>query len=218
MTARFPLPLFGVLVLSLSAGVSGAQNAARDALVGVWQLNYDLTSTPPDIDAGPTTDEGQRPRAGMGGVGSPGGRVGPGRMGGGVGSGGQAGARERQRMRTLLRRAGDAPARLTVVLDGGRVLLTDGQGRTTTLPTNNRKQKLVTGDGEIDARARWDRDELVVEEDFGSRMKITYRYAAVAQGDGRQLHVRVAIAGGPSARGSRDGTPELKRVYDVATP
>ncbi|MDP1572416.1 MAG: hypothetical protein Q8L86_20645 [Vicinamibacterales bacterium] len=210
MIVRCALVLVAALVLWPST--AGAQG--RDALAGVWRLNNDLTSTPPDIDASRPPDSGQRPRAGMGGSGGPGGRVGPGRMGGSAG-GGQESPRDRQRMRTLLRRAGDAPARLTVVLDGARVLLTDNQGRTTTLPTDNRKQELVTGDGEIEVRAKWDNDELVVEEDFGSRMKITYYYAATTVGERRQLRVRVAISGGPSGRDGRGGPPPLTRVYDL---
>jgi hypothetical protein len=213
MNAPAALPMLVALVLFALAGTGEAQQTGRDAVAGVWQLNFALTSTPPDIDAA-GIDETPRPRAGMGGVGSPGGRVGPGRMGGGVEGGGQAGSRDRQRMRTLLRRAGDAPPRLTIVLDGARVLLTDGQGRTTTLLTNNRKQQLVTGDGEIDVRARWDGPQLLVEEDFGSRMKITYRYAALAQGDTGQLQVTVTISAGNAGR--RGSPPPLTRLYDRA--
>lgn len=204
-------PVF-IAALFLWPTMAAAQD--REALTGVWRLNYDLTSTPPDIDASSPPDSARRPRAGMGGLGSPGGRPGPGRMGGSAG-GGQESPRDRQRMRTLLRRAGDAPARLTVVLDGARVLLTDGQGGTTTLPTNNRKQELVTGDGEIDVRAKWDDEALVVEEDFGSRMKIAYTYSATTVGDRRQLRVRVVISGGPSGRDGRGEPPPLTRVYDL---
>ena len=213
---RLTLPLLSALLLALPVYLAGAQPPAHASLEGVWQLNFALTSTPPDIDAG-DVDVGTRPRAGMGGVGGPGGRVGPGRMGGAAEGGGQGGGSDRRRMRTLLRRAGDAPTALTIVLDGARVLLTDKQGRTTTLTTDDRKQELVTGDGEIDVRARWDGDQLLVEEDFGSRMKITYRYATIARADARQLQVTVAISGGPSGRRG-GGPPELRRVYDPAAP
>ncbi len=218
MNARVAPSLLALFVLLPATAVGDAQNPGRAALVGAWQLNLELTSTPPDIDAAGPVDNGERPRAGMGGLGGPGGRVGPGRMGGDAGGMGQPSSQERQRMRALLRRVGDAPAKLTVVVDGSRVLLTDGQGRTTTLPTNNRKQELVTGDGEFDVRARWDGDQLLVEEDFGSRLKITYRYSTIPRGDTRQLHVTVALSGFPSARGGRGSPPELRRVYDLAGP
>ena len=210
MRARLTLPLVFSLLLVPPPGTAAAQPAGRDALVGAWQLDYDLTSTPPDIDPAPV-DDGKRPRAGIGDVG---GRFGPGRMGGSFG-GGQAGAHERQKMRTLLRRAGDAPARLTLVMDGARVLLTDGQGRTTTLTTDNRPRPVVTVDGEADVRARWQDDALVVEEDFGSRMKLIYHHAATTVGETRQLRVTVAIEGVPSGR-DRGGSPVLTRVYNTA--
>jgi hypothetical protein len=197
------------VVALMLAAAPAAQSPGRDGLVGAWTLNFDETSTPPDVEP---ADEApiQRPRAGMGGFG--GGAVGPGRMGG-SGADMRPSGRERQQMRALLRRAGDAPLRLTVVLDGARVLLTDGLGRTASLPTNNRKQKIVTADGEADVRARWDGDALQVEEDFGSRMKLTYRYAVVSRGEARQLHVLVRVSGGPSGRDGR-GVPDLRRVYD----
>lgn len=205
--------LLTAVALTAATAAPVAQESPRAALVGAWTLNFEQTSTPPDVDPSALeNDAPPPPRAGLGGLGSPGGRVGPGR-GGDSGGSMRMSTRERQRMRTLLRRMGDAPPSLTVVLDGARVLLTDGLGRTTTLVTNDREQKLETADGAVDVRARWDGDDLRVEEDFGSRMKLHYVYAVAGRDASRQLIVTVTMEGAPSRRDSRGPAP-VRRVYD----
>lgn len=206
-------PVLVALVLAVTATGAAAQETPGAALVGAWTLNFEQSSTPPDVDPSALEDDmPPPPRAGLGGLGSPGGRVGPGR-GGDSGGTMRMSSRERQRMRTLLRRMGDAPPTLTIVMDGARVLLTDGLGRTTALGTANRRQRIETADGDVAVRARWDGHELRVEEDFGSRMKLHYVYAVAGRDAARQLIVTVTMEGAPSRRDSRGPAP-VRRVYD----
>lgn len=146
-----------------------AGGAGRPDLTGQWQLNRDLS------------DDAQAKFASMGGGG--------GHHGGGRGQG-------MDDIRNLLL---IAPTRLVVAHDDQKVVLTEPDGHSRTLPTNNRVVKI---DGR-DVRTKWENNRLVSETAIANT-KLVETYARPA---GRQLIVTV----GTDMHGQQ---VSVRRVYD----
>jgi len=204
--------------LSLLVLATSLTTAQDTGIVGAWRLDPELSSPlPPDRQADERSrggDEGRR-RGGFGG--------GFGGRGGGGMSGGGRGPSENdlRRMRVLRRRLTEPPDRLTIVRDGARVLVTDGDGRSTAYTTDGRKEPRVTGDGEFTSKATLEGDAVVVEEDFGGGVRLTTRYAPILEGDEAQLEVTLKPdglkvpgdgRGRPNRDGAGNGTPMTREV------
>ena len=97
----------------------------------------------------------------------------------------------------------NAPARFVLIQDEHKVVLTEPDGRTRTLPTNDRA---VSVDGR-DVRTKWDDSRLVSEITIGNAKVIeTYERAP----DAPQLVVIVRM----DMRGQQ---VSVRRVYDAVT-
>jgi len=179
-------------VTNAGAQAPASPESAKPSIVGIWSVDKDLSDR---------ADAGGRGAAGPGGgmVGPGGGRGGRGGMGGGM-PGGMGGFGGRGGDRDELRRAGRLgrdlmrpPDSLTIVTDGSAVVITADDGRSVRLLTDGREQERLTGDGAIKAKARWDGDQLIVEERIQDGPKVTRTYLASA--GGRRLVVITRIDG-----------------------
>lgn len=166
-------------------------------IVGAWTLNRDL-STAPDMATDPSVAGGNTRVNGPGGFGG---------RGGGVGRRSDA---DRQRMAATMRRLREAPERLTITYADQTVAFADSIGRSWTVTTDGKKRTALTGDGEIESKARIDGARLIVEETIGGRARLVYTYEPVEDAGVRRLSVHVKLEGGGPRR-----APELKRVYDA---
>lgn len=183
-----------ILPFHLAAWVTAPAGVAPPLpVVGAWTLNRNLSSAPPE----PGSGGGGRPAGGRG------------RFGGGTS---QPSDTDRLRRQATLRRMREAPERLTITYDGRTVAFADGDGRTWKATTDGKKQTILTGEGEIDLKARVDGEQLIVEEKISGKATLIYTYAAVTDAGVRRLSIRVALEGNTGSR----GTPELTRVYDAA--
>jgi hypothetical protein len=170
-----------------ASGSPEGQQAQDTTLTGVWTLNKDLSDDPAQTMA---ATHGERPgRSGHG----------PWRHGGrGRGDPGQMQAMHAQMH----------PARLTITQASGSITFTDGEGRSQTLTTNNKKQKLPLHNRTVEVRTKWDDGRLVKETSLGDGMKLTETYSVVSEP--RQLHVMVKLEGSHLPR-----PVNLRRVYDA---
>jgi len=214
-----------VLAVALGSFAAAAQQAARtavaarDALMGTWVLDQESSSLPPagamPRDArGPGATAGRPPGGGPGMGGPGGGRPGSG-MGGGPGGPGGEGSRpspeEMKRIRDLLRELMEAPARLTMALDGEAVAFVDEDGRVRRYVANGQAEKHQLAAGTVQTKTRWDGPSLIIETEAreGMRLKQTY---SLEPGTGR-LAVTTSMEG---SRAPQD-RPPLKAVYDRAS-
>jgi hypothetical protein len=208
-------------VLSLPAA---AQSQVKETpkLGGVWRLNTQLSDAP---RVGGQGDDGFKPVAEGGRRGGgmvPGGGVGGLGRGGGVTVGGQRGdgpgrgidPEKLKAARELIEELMTPPAMLTIGDADGAVTFTEGDGRTRTYKTDNRKEKHQVTNATVETRARWEEGSLVIETDLGEGLKATQTYSVGA--DPRQLTVLTKLEGGPG-RMSRQRPPR-RTVYDDATP
>jgi hypothetical protein len=211
----------GGLTLSLSvAATVAAQETPK--IGGVWKLNAQLSDpprTPGQGDSGPNpVADGGRRGGGM----VPGGGVGGLGRGGGVAVGGQRGEgpgrgidpEKLKAARALIEEMMTPPAMLTIGDADGTVTFTEGDGRTRSYKTDNRKEKHQAANGTVETRTRWEEGSLVIETDIGEGLKATQTYSVGA--DPRQLTVLTKLEGGPG-RMSRQRPPR-RTVYDDATP
>ena len=113
------------------------------------------------------------------------------------GMGGGPSEKDMRRMRVIADRISQPHASLTIVRDGPKVIVTDGDGRSVTYTTDNRKEERLTGDGEFVSRAHFEANTLVIEEDFGGGVKLTTRATPVLTGDHEQFEVKLQAAGLP---------------------
>jgi hypothetical protein len=211
----------------LVPAVARSQVAEAPKLGGVWKLNAQLSDPPRtpgqgqgDGGANPVEGSGRRggggmiPGGGVGGLGRGG--------GGGVPVGGQRGERpgagidpeKMKAARALIEEMMTPPTLLTIGDKDGAVTFTEGDGRTRTYKTDNRKEKHQATNATVETRARWEEGSLVIETDLGEGLKVTQTYSAGA--DPRQLTVLTKLEGGPG-RMSRQRPPR-RTVYDDATP
>src|SRR5262249_7950838 len=111
-------------------------------LTGAWTLNKDLSDDPATVME---TMKGER-RGGSG--------HGPWMHGGG-----RRGGMDQAKMQSM-HRAMEAPARLSITEANGSITFTDGDGRSQTLTTNNKKEKLLLDNQTVDVRTKWDDGRL----------------------------------------------------------
>lgn len=213
-----------VVVMAALGSMAGAaprqaSGASRDALMGSWVLDQESSTLPPD-DAMPADPRGAggmggRPPGGGPGMGGPGGgRPGPG-MGGGPGGPGGEGSRpspeEMKRIRDLMRELVEAPARLTMALDGEAVAFVDEDGRVRKYVANGKAEKHQLTAGTVQTKTRWDGPSLIIETEAREGLRLKQIYA-LEPGTGR-LVVTTSMEG---SRAPQD-RPPLKAVYDRAS-
>lgn len=213
-----------VVVMAALGSMAGAaprqaSGASRDALMGSWVLDQESSTLPPN-DAMPADPRGAggmggRPPGGGPGMGGPGGgRPGPG-MGGGPGGPGGEGSRpspeEMKRIRDLMRELVEAPARLTMALDGEAVAFVDEDGRVRKYVANGKAEKHQLTAGTVQTRTRWDGPSLIIETEAREGLRLKQIYA-LEPGTGR-LVVTTSMEG---SRAPQD-RPPLKAVYDRAS-
>ena len=107
------------------------------------------------------------------------------------------GGRDREEMpraRGLAQVLTKAADRLTIVLDGTRVIITTDEGRSVKLQTDGKEEERLTGDGVIKSKTRWNGEQLVSEDKIQDGPKVTRTYTVSS--DLRQLIVTQKIDGG----------------------
>jgi hypothetical protein len=98
---------------------------------------------------------------------------------------------------------------LTISETDSTVTLAGDSADALTLPTNGRKQKQkVDGGGDIETKAHWQGNALVVERAVSGGGKVTEDYLRAQ--DGKHLYVIVGFAG------MRGRSIEFRRIYDPA--
>ena len=207
-----------ILTLAVCAGLLTASaisaqsvRGERDTnLTGAWTLNKDLSDdTAKLMEAMQSGDHGgsgsgHTPPAGRGGGHGPG-------MHGGGGAGGNRGGMTPEQMRAMRARLHsvlEAPARLTIVQADGSVTLTDSDGRSQRLTTNNKKGKRPVDSRMVDVRTKWDDGRLVNETWLDDGMKLTETYSLTPERE--QLQVMVKLEGSHLAR-----PIDFRRVYNA---
>jgi hypothetical protein len=115
----------------------------------------------------------------------------------------------RARMRQTLHLALDPPHSLSISETDSTVTLARDSIDALTLPSNGRKlkQKVDEG-GDIETKAHWQGNALVVERAVSGGGKVTEDY--LRSQDGRQLYVIVGFTG------LRGRSIQFRRVYDPA--
>jgi len=204
MKHRWPL----VLVVVCTAAVLGlaaqqrpteATNPATSAIVGVWAIDKDTSDLPNRMTSGgpgagvPAGGPGGGMGGAGGGIGGRGGRGGG--MPGGIGGfGGRRDPDEMQRTRRIMADVSTPPDTLTIVQNGAFVILTANDGRSVKLTTDGKEQERLTGDGLVKSKARWDGDQLRIEEKIQDGPKVTRTY--MASSDRRHLIIAIRMEGG----------------------
>jgi hypothetical protein len=177
----------------------------RQALVGQWRLNPDLSEDPREkmMEA----MQQRRQSGGMGRGGGMGGGGGMGRgggMGGGMGRGGGTGRGGEEGRRPQMMAFFSADE-LTITHLEPAVAIVEPDGLVRTLQPDGEKHQVEHGEGEV--KTRWDGARLVVEtKTERGKMKETW---SVSPGTG-QLTVRLGLEPG----GGRMPAVEVDRVYD----
>ena len=117
----------------------------------------------------------------------------------------------RARMRQTMRLAFDPPEALTISETDSTVTLAADSTDTLTLHSDGRKLKQkVDGGGDIETKAHWQGNDLVVERTVSGGGKVTEDY--LRSQDGKQLYVIVGFTG------LRGRSIQFRRVYDPAPP
>ena len=202
-----PLIVLGLGMLSpFAMGLVQGQSAAsatsaaggREALGGIWVLNREKSQL--SGREVPQGDSLRSPRGGDGGFGRRGG--GRGAFGGG-GRGGFGGGRAEGRgnpeqmeaMLNYLRTLNQPSDRLTIVVHAGSVGMTDADGRTQTLQTDNKKteERAENGLVKLKRRSHWDEQTLVseIEVDNGPKIERTHELSP----GGTELRIRTSLTG-----------------------
>ena len=174
-------------------------------LTGRWDLNVQASDPPPSLE--PKQGGDQEDRSGGGGGGGRGGR------------GGERGSRaefnrtpkqpDSPAVRQEMDRVIEAPRFLIVVQRERNLILTDDQGRVTTLEPDGTKVVEQQAGGSVERTTRWDGGALVTTTKLSNGAKVTQTYTKVF--DGLQLVIITRIEGG------KFSSPiEFKRVYDQA--
>jgi len=206
-----------VLVLASVAFVA-AQDApppqpsqTRSPIVGAWSLNKDLSDTADRMMGGGSRGGGSR--GGYGGSGGGGGRGGGmgggggrgGGMGGFGGGGGDMGGGNRggeggsePRNPAWVNAALQPSAGMTIVPADDAVNITTSDGVSRKFVANGKKAELLTGDGVVSYKARWDGDVFVVEAELEKSPKVEWRF--IPMDGGRQLLAFVKVSGGGMPR------------------
>lgn len=182
----------------------------RPDLTGRWAYNATQSDNPRDQMRGGDSSGGgggSRPggfggRRGGGGVG--GGRGG---FGGGRGGGGGMSDETRSRMRQTMRLVFDPPRAFTIgETDSTVTFATDSTGPVTLYSDGRKLKQKVEGAGDIETRAHWQGNHLVVDRTVSGGGKVVEDY--LRSQDGKQLYVIVTFTG------MRGRTIQFRRVYD----
>jgi hypothetical protein len=209
------LALAWVFVASMAAAQVAQDRAAAKGtppplpppqLAGRWDLNVQASDQTPSLE--PQRGEGEEDRGGGGG--GRGGRGGTGGRRGTYGEGSRAGAKaDSSSLRQEMERALEAPRFFIVVQHEGNLILTDDQGRVTTLKPDGTKVVEQQAGGSVERTTKWDDRALVTTAKLSNGAKVTQTFTKVF--DGLQLVIATRIEGG------RLPHPiEVKRVYDQA--
>lgn len=222
------------VTLQDKAAKAGDAAANRERLSGAWSLDHDTEPAPGSGAGGGRSGQGRR--GGFGG--GPGGGYGGGRGGGGGGRGGYGGGHgggggygganaggqggsasqgdQEQRRASLdfMRDEMTASPRLTIVAHDTSVVITDADGRGTSLTMNDKKvdDKVENGLVKISRKAKWDGAALVTEVDIDHGPKIQHRYEVVAESGALQL--TTTVSGMPQQRSGGSGTRSFVHVYN----
>jgi hypothetical protein len=175
--------------------------------LGRWDLNVQASDPAPTQE--PKQGGDQEDRGGGGG----------GRGGRGGGTGGGRGSRsefnrtpkqpDSAAVRQEMDRVIEAPRFFIVVQREGSVILTDDQGRVTTLKPDGTKVVEQQAGGSVERTTRWDGGALVTAMKLSNGAKVTQTFTKVF--DGLQLVIVTRIEGG-----SLPSPMVFKRVYDQA--
>jgi hypothetical protein len=175
---------------------------------GRWRFNPEQSE-----DARQKIREAQaarQPSGGPGGGGYGGGGYGGGHRGGGYGGGGRGGGRmgsggrppgdSPDAMRSLF----EAPEEMTITHTEAEIAVLEKDGRLRTLHPDGQKYKTDTGS---EIKARWDKQQLIVETKGERRPSLTETLGLSA--DRKQLVVTLRFEGRSS------GPVTVRRVYDA---
>jgi hypothetical protein len=204
----------GLVLTVATVGVLSAQTASqvqlpagKTGILGVWSLNKDLSDSGDHMMGG----EGRRgggpggggmpPGGGMGGGGGRGGGMGG--FGGGMGGFGGGGREreresEQQRNPAWVRAAMQAANGMTIVPADDAVNITSSDGVNRKYVATGKKAELLTGDGVVGYRAKWDGDVFSVEAEIEKSPRVTWTY--IPMDSGRQLLVVIKVSGGGMPR------------------
>jgi len=188
------------------------ENPGRQALVGQWTLNADLSEDPRE-----KMQEAMEKLRGGGGGGRGGGMGGRGGRGGGMGGGGGragggggmdgGGGRGGQEGRRLPAPTFFSAKELTITHIAPAVAIVEPDGLVRTLQPDGEKYQVEHGEGEV--KTRWKGDALVVETKT-ERGKMKETWSGSPQTG--LLTVKLEIEPG----GGRMPKVEVRRVYDPA--
>jgi hypothetical protein len=193
----------------LAGAVPAAALGQGPDLSGRWTYDAAQSDNPRDqMRGGDSTGRASRGRGGApGGGGSGGSWGGHGGMEGGGGWGGGMNDLSRERMRQTLRLALVPPHALSIDQTDSTVTLVVDSADALTLSIDGHKVKQkVDGGGDIEDRARWQGDNLIVDRSVSGGGKIVEDY--LRSQDGKQLYVIVRFTG------MRGRSIEFRRVYD----
>jgi hypothetical protein len=182
----------------------------RPDLTGHWIYNSAQSDNPRDQLRG-RDSSGETGRGG--GFGDKKGGTGFGGGGGDFGARGWGGMNEemRDRMRQTIQLAFDPPRALNISQTDATVTFVVDGADTLTLRTDGHKFKQkIEGAGDIEARAQWQGNDLVVDRSVSGGGQVVEDY--LRSRDGKQLFVVVSFTG-------KRGRPiQFRRVYDPAPP
>jgi hypothetical protein len=185
-------------VLLLSALVSpGPAPAQQVNFTGSWVLNEKESDNPRGRFQGAG---GQQ--SGM----QPSGRRPGGRPSGGRGA--MPSEEEMERMRVIMQSVVQAPQALRIVQDDSTFMVVDPEGTLRVYHLDGRTQSYpLQGVGNVDSKAKWDHDKVVVELRMEGNIKVTKTYELDREHN--QLRERVRMEGSQLPR-----TIDFRRVYD----
>jgi hypothetical protein len=103
----------------------------------------------------------------------------------------------------------EASAALNILQDDSTVTIVGAEGSRLILYPDGRKIEYpIEGAGNVETRAYWDDERLVVERKAENGPTATSTYVLVSEG--RQLHIRTRLVGGAMPE-----PVEFRRVYDL---
>jgi hypothetical protein len=220
--------LFIAVSVTHAATLAVNDTPRRGDLGGTWILQRDLGEPPKppqrgrNAPADPGGPGGQGGRGGPGG-GPPGGGPpgGMGGMGGGPGGPGGPGGgmappkppteEEIARMREVVLPAFDPASTLTIRQTGTDVTLAFGDASPETFTTDGKKHKSASSLGEVEHKARWKDDRLIVETKLKEGLKTTRTFWIEDTSATRALVMTIEVKGGKLL-----ATVEARYVYHVA--
>jgi hypothetical protein len=196
------IALAGAFVF-LVAAVAAQSPSGVARLNGVWVLNRQQSSSFGGGGGAAPEGGGRRHGGFSGGVGRPGGGMGP-------GAGGGSEEREAmERQRALMRELLEPLPRVTVTSDTESVTFTASDGRVRKYRIDGRKEKHQFDNGTVETKSKFEKDQLIIETSPGSGMKLVETYSI---NDQHQLVVEAKFEGG-----SRGDRAPIVHVYDDAS-